>query len=80
MPVAVAVVIVVVALARGGYYHWGMLALELGAVGLLLWAVAEILWGTKPKERAILSRTEAGLEAASISCTPSLGRLVCASR
>ncbi len=34
MPIAVALLIVVVALARGGYYYWGILALELGAVGV----------------------------------------------
>lgn len=53
MPIAVALLIVVVALARGGYWPWGMLVLELGAVGLLLWAVAEVLWGTRPEERAV---------------------------
>ncbi len=53
MPVAVVLLIVVVALARGGYSPWGMLALELGAVGLLLWAVVEVLWDTRPEEREI---------------------------
>ena len=53
MPIAVALLIVVVALARGGYYYWGIVALELGAVGLLLWTVVDILWGTRPEEREI---------------------------
>ena len=51
MPIALALLVTTVALARGGYAAWGILALELGAVALLLWVVVEVLWGTSSAER-----------------------------
>jgi len=54
MPYVVAALIALVALARGGYAAWGILALELGSVGLLLWVVGEVLYATSDEERALL--------------------------
>ena len=51
MPIALALLVTIVALARGGYAAWGILALELGAAALLLWVVVEVLWGTSSRER-----------------------------
>lgn len=60
MPLAVVLLVVTIALARGGYAAWGILALELGAVGLLLWAVVEVLFGTSEAERAHYRRQKRG--------------------
>ena len=51
MPYAVVFLIVLIALARGGYAAWGILALELGAVALFLWAAVEVLFGTSDSAR-----------------------------
>jgi O-antigen ligase len=60
MSYAVAFLIVLIALARGGYAAWGILALELGAVVLFLWAVVEVLWGTSDWERRHYRRQPRG--------------------
>lgn len=51
MTYAVVLLIVLIALARGGYAAWGILALELGAVVLFGWAAIEVLFGTSEAER-----------------------------
>ena len=52
MPLAIALLIVVVALGLGGYSPWATLVLEVGASALFLWCLVDILWGTRPEERA----------------------------
>ena len=51
MPIFIALLILVVALGRGGYHPWATLVLELGAAGLLLWLVFDVLRKTSPEER-----------------------------
>ena len=46
-----ALLILVVALGRGGYHPWAMLVLELGAAGFLLWIVFDVLRRTSPEIR-----------------------------
>ncbi len=52
MPYVVVLLIVAVALGRGGYSRWATLALELGALGLLAQVLLQVLWRTRPAERA----------------------------
>ena len=49
----IVLLVVVVALGRGGYDPWAMLVLELGAAGIVLWLMVEVLWGTRSEERAL---------------------------
>lgn len=51
MPAALVVLVATIALARGGYWAWGILLLELGAAALVVWMVIEVLWGTSDEER-----------------------------
>ena len=60
MPTAIVLLVVTIALARGGYAAWGILALELGALGLLVWVVVEVLFGTSDAERAHYRRQTRG--------------------
>ena len=48
----VALLVLVVALGLGGYAPWATLVLEMGASALILWCLVDILWGTRPDERA----------------------------
>jgi len=54
MPIFIALLILVVALGRGGYHPWATLVLELGAVVLLLWIVFDVLGKTSPEKRRSL--------------------------
>jgi len=56
MPILVALMILVVALGRGGYHPWATLVLELGAAGLLLGVVFDVLRKTSPERRRRLIR------------------------
>jgi len=51
MPFFPVILVIVVAVALGGYAPWGELALELGAAGLFCGLVCHILWGTSREER-----------------------------
>ncbi|MGH9463014.1 MAG: hypothetical protein ACRD1X_17530, partial [Vicinamibacteria bacterium] len=51
MPILIALLILVVAVGRGGYHPWATLVLELGAAGLLLWIVFDVLRKTSPEKR-----------------------------
>jgi len=52
MPVAILVLLLVVALGRGGYAPWGGLVLEVGTALLLLWTFRQIVRETSPEARA----------------------------
>jgi O-antigen ligase len=52
MSLAIALLVLVVALGLGGYAPWATLVLEMGASALILWCLVDILWGTRPEERA----------------------------
>ena len=54
MVLLLVLLVVTVALGRGGYDPWAMLTLEVGAAGLFLWLVLGVLWGTRPETRANL--------------------------
>ena len=51
MHLLLVLLIMIVALGRGGYDPWASLVLELGAVGLALWLVFDVLRHTGPAER-----------------------------
>ena len=52
MSLAIALLIVVVTLGLGGYSPWATLVLEMGASALFLWCLVDILWRTRPEDRA----------------------------
>ena len=52
MPIFIALLVLAAALGRGGYDPWAVLALEIGAGFVFLWAVFEIVRGTDPAKRA----------------------------
>ena len=51
MHVLLVLLIMIVALGRGGYDPWATLVLELGAAGFALWLVLDVLNKTGPEER-----------------------------
>ena len=51
MHVLLVLLIMIVALGRGGYDPWATLVLELGAVGFALWLVLDVIKRTGPAER-----------------------------
>ena len=58
MPILIALLILVVALGRGGYHPWATLVLELGAAGLLLWIFFDVLRKTSPEKRRRLNEQQ----------------------